>query len=1099
MKCTKRILSSVLAFAVVLTSVFLTGTMRGFSANETVLLPKGSTWSYLETPAASRFADTVWTEGSYSIGSWASGKAPFGFCSSGKPMESLIFTRLQNTKGKANPVYFRTTFELTGLGSVQALAANIDYDDGVRIYLNGVKAGQINVPDTADANAPDPSSDYLVIDDTIGSRSLQLAPSLLREGTNTIAVEVWNDRLGSSDLFFDMSLVSTSQPPAEIQETVFAKGAQWSYLEAPQASRFANTDWTKAAFDVSAWPSGQTPIGYYYSGIKTSLSNTKGIANPVYLRKAFEMADTADIRSFTADLDYDDGVRIYLNGVIVAQVNVPTTAAAAAPNPSADYAVIGSSHASATIQFSAAALVQGTNILAVELWNDKPDSSDLYFDMSLTATDKNPPVTSELIEKGHIWNYLEDQSTPPADWKTSTADYPAPWKSGQNSFGYTSSGASGYAGAATKISYGTPMPMLLYFKTVVDIPDASGIYDMSANLVYDDGAVIYINGTEAGRINVTGDGTSASVGTIAGSNPASTVLDLNPALLRNGKNVIAAVVYNVNNTSSDLYFDMTVTAYDSNHPPLYGAEELSLTPGADESQLNLAWYTLRGASSASAVQIAKKSDMTGTEFPEAKASAFTGMVEDAIAGYSTNKVVVTGLEPETEYVYRVGDGTAPRWSDVYTYRTQNSSDYTALYMGDPQIGASGNSGNDTVSWKDTVARAVERNPGASFILTGGDQVDNGTSESQYDGFYSPEQLKSYAVVPTIGNHDANAPNHTYHFNKPNTGKYGQTGAGWNNYFSYGNTLYIVLNGNNDNAADHRSTIQEAVASHPDARWRIVMMHHDIYGSGKTHSTSDAILNLRGKLYPIFDEFDIDVVLTAHDHTYTRSYQLKNNMVVTSDLTETSVVNPEGTLYITANSSTGSKYYDLSDTYGFYVANRSQLRTPTYAALEISDTRFAITTYRVDTGEATDSYSITKEGTRAELGTLISEAAVLHDNAAEGTRPGEYPAGSKSTLQDAIDTAQAVYDNPTSLQSEISTAIQVLAEAKADFEASVIPIQKGDFNRDGEVSALDIMSMRKFMMGDTPPAAEQLEGGDLNGDGAINPVDIMLLRKMLLAA
>ena len=73
----------------------------------------------------------------------------------------------------------------------------------------------------------------------------------------------------------------------------------------------------------------------------------------------------------------------------------------------------------------------------------------------------------------------------------------------------------------------------------------------------------------------------------------------------------------------------------------------------------------------------------------------------------------------------------------------------------------------------------------------------------------------------------------------------------------------------------------------------------------------------------------------------------------------SVINPDGTLYLTANSSSGSKYYNLKDP-EFYSAERSQLRTPTFTNIEVTPTSLEFTTYRVDTLEVTDTYKIVKD-------------------------------------------------------------------------------------------------------------------------------------------
>ncbi|MFQ9916357.1 MAG: metallophosphoesterase family protein [Flavonifractor plautii] len=138
-------------------------------------------------------------------------------------------------------------------------------------------------------------------------------------------------------------------------------------------------------------------------------------------------------------------------------------------------------------------------------------------------------------------------------------------------------------------------------------------------------------------------------------------------------------------------------------------------------------------------------------------------------------------------------------------------------------------------------------------------------EEEYAGYLDPDALTSLPVATTIGNHDSLNADYMYHFNNPNTTEYGATQAGGDYYYSYGNGLFIVLNTNNYNVAEHKKAIEEAVASDPDAAWRIVTIHQDIYGTGLDHSDTDGMI-LRTQLTPIFDEFDIDVVLQGHDHT-----------------------------------------------------------------------------------------------------------------------------------------------------------------------------------------------------------------------------------------
>lgn len=160
---------------------------------------------------------------------------------------------------------------------------------------------------------------------------------------------------------------------------------------------------------------------------------------------------------------------------------------------------------------------------------------------------------------------------------------------------------------------------------------------------------------------------------------------------------------------------------------------------------------------------------------------------------------------------------------------------------------------------------------------------------------------------------------------PNESAYGDTPAGKDYSFVYGNTLYMVMNSNNTSTTAHDAFIKQAINdAGTGITWKIVVFHHSIYSSA-SHSMDNDILTRRSELYPVFDKYDIDVVLMGHDHCYTRSYQMEGG--VAQNGLESSVVNPNGTLYVTANSASGSKYYDLQSYDTGYAAVRWQGYAP----------------------------------------------------------------------------------------------------------------------------------------------------------------------------
>jgi hypothetical protein len=204
---------------------------------------------------------------------------------------------------------------------------------------------------------------------------------------------------------------------------------------------------------------------------------------------------------------------------------------------------------------------------------------------------------------------------------------------------------------------------------------------------------------------------------------------------------------------------------------------------------------------------------------------------------------------------------------------------------------------------------------------------------------------------------------------------------------------MVLNTNIDDNSTHETFIEETIATNPDARWKVLVYHHSIFSSA---SHVDDVNDTRTALYPIIDENDIDVVFSGHDHFYARTYQLAGGEIVEDgasyegtigrgpdattgdvyvDIVEdavvevdaktvgrTVVVDPQGTVYFTANSASGSKYYDFTDIDGYtnyYFAKYEQLEMPTYINVEVDNYSLTVSAYLTDTGEQLDSYTIVK--------------------------------------------------------------------------------------------------------------------------------------------
>ena len=525
--------------------------------------------------------------------------------------------------------------------------------------------------------------------------------------------------------------------------------------------------------------------------------------------------------------------------------------------------------------------------------------------------------------------------------------------------------------------------------------------------------------------------------------------------------------------------------------------QVSMSPGADETQMNFAWYSKDGEETG--LVYGTSSDLSDGQNAQVTQTASQD-------GYLSNKVTLNNLQPGVTYYYQVTG------KEIESFTTDDdTSDFSFIFVGDPQIGSSNSAKddspedmqtpefltaqseavrNDSFNWNYTLNRAFAKTGNsANFILSAGDQIqtnyedaeDTRISEIEYAGYLSPDVMKSVPVATTVGNHDADNPNYTYHFNIANMSDLGDNGyVGGDYYFTYGDALFMILNTQDTNVSEHKQFIEETVAANQDCKWRIVTLHQDIYGSAE-HSNEPEITNLRYSLVPIFEENDVDIVLTGHDHAYSRTKMLQGGQSTTGfeytddefdeqldkdvdvgDSTETiyeapanisddttdpaeqryleylySVMDEDavleltdnqdvaidsaGIMYLTAGSSSGSKYYDLVPRQQTYIANRWQQDVPTYSVIDVTETTLTLNTYRTDTDEKIDSqFMIVKSADHSQLSALIEEAEAL--------KAADYTTDSFSILQQALEAAKTVNDNAQATTDELTNAYTALKSA-----------------------------------------------------------------------
>jgi hypothetical protein len=345
-----------------------------------------------------------------------------------------------------------------------------------------------------------------------------------------------------------------------------------------------------------------------------------------------------------------------------------------------------------------------------------------------------------------------------------------------------------------------------------------------------------------------------------------------------------------------------------------------LSVGSNETQRVVSWYASTDA--AEVVQVIPTADLVAGEFP---ANGFTSFPAAVTANTTTTgfnaHATIDGLEEDTPYSYRVGAEGA--WSPTYAFKTQDfEGDFDFLFFGDPQIGASGNVANDAAGWLDTVNVAAAANPDAELFVSGGDQVESANTESLWDSFLAPPQLKQYPWVATIGNHDVGGKAYEQHFWTPNTDRSaefytGASNSGGDYYFIYKDVLFIDLNSNayaSGADAAHINYVTSVVNAHgAEAKYTVLVYHHSIYSPASHANDSDNAVR-RQDFPTAFSNLGVDLVLQGHDHSYSRSYLLKNGQKANpAEQPGAAQVEqgPGGVIYVTGNSASGSKYYALT--------------------------------------------------------------------------------------------------------------------------------------------------------------------------------------------
>ncbi|MBI1355010.1 MAG: metallophosphoesterase [Acidobacteria bacterium] len=280
-----------------------------------------------------------------------------------------------------------------------------------------------------------------------------------------------------------------------------------------------------------------------------------------------------------------------------------------------------------------------------------------------------------------------------------------------------------------------------------------------------------------------------------------------------------------------------------------------------------------------------------------RVAAATEPFESDLGPAHYHSVAFNGLEPETLYVYRVGDGEEA-WSEWLHFRTASTAakPLTFLYVGDAQ--------NDIFSmWSRLIRQGYAAAPDADFLIHAGDLINRANRDAEWGEWSLAAGWinRSVPSLPTPGNHEydkTDGQGLSRHwrpsFTLPENGPAGPPPE--TSYFIDVQGVRIVALNSNEAQQEQAAWLDGLLADNPN-RWTVVTHHHPIFSASEGRDNPE----LRALWQPIYDKHGVDLVLQGHDHTYARSNLMTGENVQNG---------PAGTVYVVSVS--GPKMYEVQD-------------------------------------------------------------------------------------------------------------------------------------------------------------------------------------------
>ena len=300
---------------------------------------------------------------------------------------------------------------------------------------------------------------------------------------------------------------------------------------------------------------------------------------------------------------------------------------------------------------------------------------------------------------------------------------------------------------------------------------------------------------------------------------------------------------------------------------------------------------------------------------------------------------LSGLEPATTYAYHVGN--TDYWTETATFTTAADGEFTFIYLGDSQREIDGDPGYATFN---RVLQSVKNRGGSSFLMMGGDLINNSDNFSEWQDFFEAGRkvFAELPLLPAMGNHD-NTQGYLDVFDLPKNGPQGSEERFYS--FDYNDAHFTVLDCNTLLTEDNLNWLKNDLAA-TDKKWKIAMTHYPVYIALQSGRDGTRAAALQEQLAPILEQAGVDLVLVGHQHCYMRTYPMSQGKPAEDG---------RGVTYLMGLS--GNKFYASDGNTAEYKAFEL-FEVPVYTYITVKSDCLAIETRGLFSG-VVDSFEIVK--------------------------------------------------------------------------------------------------------------------------------------------